>query len=336
MFWLLLCLALAPAGFAQPKTAPPKQPARKEAAPVAAPATKWPIQTLAVEGNHIYSSEEVLAIAGLKLGQMAGQDEFDAAHNRLLATGAFDTVGYKFEPRPDGKGYAASFQVTEVGVLPVRFHDLGVPDAELENVLRLGDPLFSLEKLPASKQVVDRWTTRIREYLASKNLDDKIMGNVEPWPEQLAIVFRPAKGLPVVAEVSFEGNQAVPQIALRTAIAGAAVGSPYTEGIFRGILDASVRPVYEARGLLRVTFPELRTEPAQDVEGLRVLVTVSEGSSFKFGRVEIAGPTPLPHALGQGPHYPRLAGVALSPNKCGVGSRRAPHFRGFRTSTPHF
>jgi len=296
MLWLLLCLALAPAGFAQSKTAPPKQPARKKATAVATPPTKWPIQTLAVEGNRTYAGEEILAIAGLKLGQMAGQDEFDAAHDRLLATGAFDTVGYKFEPRPDGKGYAASFQVTEVEVLPVRFHDLGVPDAELESMLRLHDPLFSLAKLPVTRQVIDRWTARIREYLASRNLDDKIMGSVEPWPDQLAIVFRPAKGLPAVAEVSFEGNQAVPQSALRNAIAGAAVGAPYTEGNFRAILEASIRPVYEARGLLRVTFPKLRAEPDADVDGLRVFVTVSEGSSFKFGKVEIAGPTPLPPA----------------------------------------
>lgn len=296
MIWLLLLLALAPsAGFAQSKTARQKrQPARKSAPAVAAPATKWPIQTLAVEGNQAYTSEQVLAIAGLKVGQMAGKDEFDAAHDRLLATGAFDTVGYKFEPKPDGKGYAASFQVAEAGVLPVRFHDLGVPDAELESVLRLNDPLFSLERLPTARQVIDRWTNRIREYLASKNLDNKIMGNVEPWPDQLAIVFRPARGLPAVAEVTFEGNRAVSQTALRDAVAGAAVGAPYTDGMFRAILEASIRPVYEAHGLLRVAFPQLRAEPAKDADGLSVFVTVSEGESYRFGNVEIAGPTPLP------------------------------------------
>jgi outer membrane protein insertion porin family len=81
---------------------------------------------------------------------------------------------------------------------------------------------------------------------------------------------------------------------LRESIAGAAVGAPYTEGSFRLILDASVRPVYEARGRLRVAFPRIRTEPVTDVKGLHIFVTVSEGESYKFGNVEIAGPAPLP------------------------------------------
>ena len=296
MKWLLILLMLAPApGFAQTRPIQKKpQPVRKKAPAAAVPATKWPIRTLAVEGNRQYTSEEVLAIAGLKIGEMAGKDEFDAAHDRLLATGAFATVGYKFEAKPDGNGYAASFQVTEIEVLPARFYDLGVPDAELEAALHARDPLFSAAKLASSREVIERWTKWIQEYLASKNLDDKIMGSVEPWPDQLAIVFRPTKNLPAVAEVSFEGNQVIPGSALRESIAGAAVGAPYTEGSFRLILDASVRPVYEARGRLRVAFPRIRTEPVTDVKGLHIFVTVSEGESYKFGNVEIAGPAPLP------------------------------------------
>ena len=55
---------------------------------------------LDVEGNKLYSDERFLSIAGLKVGQMAGKAEFDAARDRLLATGAFESVGYKFEPIP--------------------------------------------------------------------------------------------------------------------------------------------------------------------------------------------------------------------------------------------
>ena len=62
--------------------------------------TAWPIGKLNVEGNRIYSDEKILEAAGLKLGQLAGKAEFDAARDRLLATGAFESVGYKFEPIP--------------------------------------------------------------------------------------------------------------------------------------------------------------------------------------------------------------------------------------------
>jgi len=38
----------------------------------------------------------LLAVAGLKIGQVAGKPEFDAARDKLVACGAFETVGYKF------------------------------------------------------------------------------------------------------------------------------------------------------------------------------------------------------------------------------------------------
>src|SRR5690349_15128130 len=108
MKWLLIVLMLAPGpGFAQSRRAA----ARK--ADVPAP-TKWPVERLVVEGNRNYAADQVLGVAGLKIGQVAGKEEFDAARDRLVATGAFETVGYKFEPGPGGQGYVATFQVTEV------------------------------------------------------------------------------------------------------------------------------------------------------------------------------------------------------------------------------
>ena len=106
-------------------------------------------------------------------------------------------------------------------------------------------------------------------------------------------MFRPAKPLPTVAQVTFEGNQVIPQDKLREAIAGA-VGASYTEDSFRQTLNSVVRPLYENKGYLRVTFPELRTEKAtEDVEGLHVFVTVHEGVSYELGKVTIDGPTPI-------------------------------------------
>src|SRR5215813_5637732 len=115
--WALpLVVALAVAQ-TQPARTPAKKsaPAKKEAPPPqAAPANKWPIQKLVVEGNHAYTAEQVIAASGLKIGDLAGKTEFDAARDRLVATGVFETVGYKFEPGPDKLGYIATLQVTEV------------------------------------------------------------------------------------------------------------------------------------------------------------------------------------------------------------------------------
>jgi outer membrane protein insertion porin family len=294
MKWFPILLMLAPAcGFGQTKAPARKTEPPKITTPAAALAAKYPIATLAVEGNQSYTSEQVLAVTGLKVGQLVGKEEFEAAHGRLVATGVFETVGYRFAPDPNGSGYDATFRVTEVETLPVRFQELGVPDGEIEAMLRARNPLFSMDKLAANRQVVDRHTAWIQEYLATRGITEKIAGGVAPWPEKLAVVFRPAKNLPAVAQVTFEGNQALSQEALRAAIAPAAVGAAYTEEKFRELLDSSIRPLYEAHGHVRVTFPKLRTEPATGVVGVHVFVTVDEGDDYKLGKVAMAGPAPL-------------------------------------------
>jgi outer membrane protein insertion porin family len=306
---LLLMLAALAAGAGFGQTSDTRPPAKKAApkAPKKAPApdpVKWPIESLQVEGSHNYTREQVLAVAGVKVGQMAGKPEFDAARDRLVASGAFETVGYRFEPAHQldnpQQGYAAIFQVTDVQpAYPVRFEELGVPEKDIEAVLAAKDPLFSTAKMPATKPVVERYVAWIQEYLTSKGVEDKIAGRVTAVGlDQFAIVFRPARNLPAVAQVTFEGNQVVKQNILREAVAAVAVGSPYTEVGFREVLNGAIRTLYEQRGRVRVAFPKIRVEPATDVEGVHVFVTVDEGESYVLGKVGIAGPSPVdPAAL---------------------------------------
>ena len=275
-------------GFAQTRPAQKKQPASAQ------PAARWPIESITVEGLRIYKPEQVLATAGLKIGQIAGRPEFEAARDRLVASGAFETVGYKFVAGKNG-GYAATFQVTEVQqVYPVDFEELHVSSKDLREALCAKEPLFSAGSLPATQPVLERYTRFVQDYLTAKGIDEKIAAVVSPaLPGEYAIVFRPAGNLPAVAQVTFEGNHVVPQNVLREAVAGVAIGTPYTEDSFRQILIASIRPVYEARGRVRVSFPQLRTEPVKDVQGLHVFVTVDEGPVYDLGKITIEGPSPV-------------------------------------------
>ena len=120
MAWLLALLVLSAPAFAQ---------------------KKWPIESLTVEGLKNYSPSQVLAATGLKVGQLAGKDDFDAARDRLLASGVFETAGYRFSPAAGSSGHAASFQVVEVEpVLPVRFEGVNAPEAEITAATRGSTP----------------------------------------------------------------------------------------------------------------------------------------------------------------------------------------------------
>ncbi len=288
MIWLFILLmcgwgAGIPAAFAQASRA------KKTTTQTGQP-HQWPVESLKVEGSHNYTAAQILAVAGLKVGQMAGKADFEAARDRLVATGMFETVGYKFAPGGDQHGYAASFQVVEAQpAYPIRFDDLGVPDKDLDAYLRGKDPLFA-PRLAATKAVLERYRQWVQEYITAHDSKDTVVARVTPsGPGEFTILFRPTRSDPAVAEVAFEGNQVIPTSKLQNTIAEVAVGLPYKEESFRQCLDSSIRPLYDARGRVRVAFTKITVEKATDVQGLAVKVTLDEGGTYDLGRVKIEG-----------------------------------------------
>jgi outer membrane protein assembly factor BamA len=300
--WALAFLAVAAAplcGQTAGKRTPAKRPAAaKPAAPAPAvpkpPADKWPIGKLAVQGNRHYPSEAILAAAGLKTGQLAGQAEFEAARERLVATGLFESVGYRFGPEAGSNAFAATFEVVEVEPLyPVRFDRIELPEEELRQWMRARDPLFQ-DRIPATKDVLERHAKAIEEFAAKHGKGEPMTARViAEKPEEFQVVFSPARREPAVAEVQFQGNQALPSSLLLNSFAGVAYGVPYRESRFLQMLDASLRPLYEARGRIRVQFQVLKTEPMTEVEGIRVVVKIDEGEVYKMGEGGIDGETPV-------------------------------------------
>jgi len=243
--WLLLLVTpiIAAQGTAKRRTTI-KKPAA--AAPAAQPKS-WPLESLRVSGNRAIQQKRILAVAALKLGQMAGKAEFDAARARILATGAFADASCHFEPAPDGKGIQGTFEVTEVSqILPYRFRDLPATDAELRPLVARQNVLFD-DLIPATDVAMERATKAVAEFVAKRGFKDKLAARVRPQGDTLAVVFGPNTPPPSIAEVSFTGNQIVPLTTLQNTVAGVAVGVTFDEPYFRQLLDTRSRPLYEAR-----------------------------------------------------------------------------------------
>jgi outer membrane protein insertion porin family len=257
----------------------------------AQPAPKsYTLEALTVRGNHAYTAAQILAVAGLSVGQKAGRSEFDAAREKLEATGAFDHVSYLFLPSQDGEGYDASYEVAEVAqIYPVRFQDLPDSSDQIRAWLKQKDPLFG-DKIPATKPVVDRYVAWISELLAGQGYLQPLAGKLSSdGGEDLAVLFRPAKGPGSIAHVIFTGTGEIPAGVLQTAMYGVAIGVLYSEPRVRQLLDNTIRPIYEAHGLLRVAFPKIETVPAKDVDGISVTVQVTPGPAYKLDRVSFVG-----------------------------------------------
>ncbi len=311
---LLFLLALTlPASAAAPQ---PKKPAATKPAPKAAPKPapakpakpaappSYPVLSLKVEGLQNFTEQQVLAVAGIKVGDTATKEAFEAARDRLVATGAFEQVGYKYSPTKDKKGYAAILYVTEAQPLfPVRFEDLPATAEELTAALREADPLFS-PNIPGTRQVLDRYVAILEAYLEKSNRKEAVNGSVAADENgKLMVLFRPKRQPPSVAEVHFVGNKAISETALQNAIAGVAIGTLYKEPGFRRLLDYSIRPLYEARGYVRVEFPKIEAAPAADVKGLAVKVTVEEGPVYKLAGVVVEGSPVDPRAFAKIPGF---------------------------------
>lgn len=275
MVLLLAILLLCPAaGAQQPSPAP----------------GRWPIDSLTVEGASRYPADRILAIASLKPGLIAGKEELEAARNRLMETGVFESVGYRFRPSASGKGIVVTLQVVEVAeVYPFRFERLEAPSSELVEWLKRSDPFFG-DKIPATPPVLGRYAKAIEAFLASRNKAETVSGRLTADDSGgLVIVFSPTAPPPAIAEVRFTGNTVVPVLALQSAITGVAIGIPYNEARFRQLLETSVRPLYDARGRIRVTFPKLQVEKAQQVNGVAVTVEVVEADVYQLGEVRLQG-----------------------------------------------
>ncbi len=284
---LALLLGLA-SGVISAQTHPRPKPA-PASNPGPAPSA-YTVENLTVEGNRNYSAEQILAVAGLHTGQKAGKSEFDAAQQKLEATGAFDKVSYRYAPSQDAEGYDATYIVAEVAqVYPIRFQDLPASDAQIRAWLKQKDPLFG-EKIPATKVVADRYVAWISEFLSRQGYRQPLSGKLSAdGGEDLALLFRPAKGPGSIAHVIFTGTGEIPAGVLQTAMYGVAIGVPYSEPRVRLLLDNTIRPIYEAHGLLRVAFGKIEIAPAKDVDGLTLTFPVTPGPAYKLDRVSFVG-----------------------------------------------
>ena len=250
--------------------------------------TPFPVKAVLVKGNKILKAEQVAAYAGILPGSSVRPAEMDAAMQKLLSCGYFDKVSYRYEPRE--QGYAIEWDVTEVTVFyPVAFEDIPAKPAEAKAILKKLDPLFG-DKIPATQEVLKRYEEELNLALKVTLPEDRIRGQLASDDMgNLVAVFRPRRVLPTIYQVEFIGNKLISSEELRPPIGAASTGLVYREAYFRDILDIKIRPMYEARGRVNVSFPEITTEKAKEVNGLNLKVKVVEGEEYNLGEIRIEG-----------------------------------------------
>ncbi len=284
-----VCLA---AGQTTPRKQPVSSPAKTPPSQASNVPTKFPVTTILVKGNKNLPAEQIVKASGLKIGEAADKARFDEARKQLEATGMLDSIAYQFEPAENGRGYVATFTVDEVSPLyTVQFEGLNAARADIDNYLKSKEVLYN-GKLPPTTFIIDRYTREIETYLASIKHPAKLVSNVVPaGADSYDLVFRSGGALPSIAEVTFEGNNAVLITDLEHAINDVAYGTAYSEYTFKLMLENQIKPIYEAKGYLGVKFLNVTTEPSKTVKGVVVHLTVDEGPVYKLSKASLSGVT---------------------------------------------
>lgn len=291
---LLACTLLWPQA-AVKKSAPQRARAAKPS--VAANASqdngRWPLREIRVQGMKLVTPQQVIDLSGLKVGALAGKEDFDAARERIYAAGCFDSASYAFEPAQGG-GIVVTFELRDVEQRGGwRLDRLPLDEKAFAARAAKAVQCFGAE-IPMTEIYVKRLSDLAESMLKEKGVTETVIAKFESgMKEGLVAVIQPKTPPPNISRVLFVGAQAVPPQELQRAISDIAVGTPWNEQLFRVFLENAVRAVYDSQGRLRARFPTITTAPSATDKGVIVTVTVDEGPVFKLNKLRIEG-VPLP------------------------------------------
>lgn len=287
-----LIAAILMASMALMAQAPAKKRATRTKAAAQAKTGGPAIETLEFEGAKRLSAGELTRLSGIKKGDAPTKEIFEAARDRLLGTGCVETVSWRYAPSAAGTGYAAVITISEADqFIPWAIDRLPLTADEIAVAAAKELPCFGKE-IPTYEKYLQKATALVQRLLDGKGVKEEAAAKVGLVDgKTIAVVFQPNTPPPNIYDVQFTGNRAVPGPDLRKPLAQAAIGMPYSESLFRQLLDNQTKPIYETIGRLTVKFPEIKVVEAAEpgVKGVLVIVTVDEGPVYVMEDVKVSG-----------------------------------------------
>ena len=249
--------------------------------------------SIRVKGLHQLKEDQVIIASGLKLGEVAGEDDFKQALQKLGDTGLFTNLRYAY--RYSTQGCNLDLQVSENDkLLPILFDNfVWFSDEELTDLLRARVPLFD-GRLPEAGNLADQVAGALSALLPERNISAKVdylragpmNGPIDSYIYK--VTFHPV----VIRNVSFPGA-APAEIPALQAAAKLLSGQEYLRDKIRPQERFNFLPVYLARGFLRAKFDDAQSAVVSD--GPRTLVDISlpvhPGIQYKLRRIAWTGNT---------------------------------------------
>ena len=246
-------------------------------------AETFPLRAVNIAGNEHFSTEDIVAVTGLTIGSRVRPADFQRAMEKLRNSGAFETLEFRYGAQ--GDGYQVTFKLQEAPELyAVTFRELGVADEQLHALLKEKIPLYD-KKVPPTGPLLRMIGNVLQRFWIEQGNDSKIVGSLAPTIEdEFEMVFQPPSAIKTIAFVTFENSGDISPHDLQRHFNQSAMGVPFSQPRLLELLHHNVRPLFEEKGRLGVTFCPCSSEPDTETQGILVNVHVEQGPLYVFGR----------------------------------------------------
>jgi len=252
-----------------------------------AQAQTYQFSRLQVEGNERIETATIATLAGIGQGQTVSAGQLNAAYQRIIGSGLFQTVDL----------------VPQGGTLLIRVREwptISVINFEGNRRLdndRLAGVIRSQARRVYSPSVAEADAAAIVElYRQSGRLAAEVTPRViERSGNRVDLVFEVREGRVVEIErLSFVGNRAYSDARLRRVL------DTKQAGLLRALIQSDtyveeriefdrqlLRDFYLARGYIDFQVLSVTSELARERDGVFITFTIREGQSFRFGNVSM-------------------------------------------------
>ena len=259
-----------------------------------------PLANVTVTGSQIFKPDVIIAASGLRKGQTVHREDLQNAADRLIQSGEFADVKYRYQT--DRDGVSIEFAVADGTVVPAYFDNFPwFTGEELSQALRQAVPLYD-GRVPANGTAVDDVSEALGKILESHQIGGSVTHRVlrAPDSEHLVQEFQlDGSELPVEA-VFFTDPLADEDRAVHQSLSQL-IGHPFSRYAIDTFVFEQVRPLYEASAHLRVKIGEpaarFTGDPSQPLrKSVTVIVPIEPGPVYKWAGVTWSGNAAIPAA----------------------------------------
>jgi outer membrane protein assembly factor BamA len=281
-----------------------------------APPATAKIASIEVSGSKKFTNAQVAQLSGLKVGDVVGKEELQAAANRLAASGNFGGVNYRFTT--DSAGIHLTFEVQESSGVPVIFDNFPwFKDEELAAALQQKLGSFDGTAPPQGSQL-DAMADALVNILPAHGIHGRVTHTLVEWPDGGQVMQFIVEGNPVLVQaVDFSDPMAAKSLQV-TAQLSEIVGHPYSRLSMALYAYEEVRAAYLSMGYLKVSFgaptATLVVATGGRADVVRITQPIKLGPLFHFGGVTWSGNSAY-SVTSLNTMVPFSAGVVVDGNK---------------------